>query len=191
MTNDVSGVNLDEVVPCNALLKNVSYVLPACGGKVSLFNMMTFNVMTAFMPPASTFLAFHPQDNNIIAILMEDSTIYIYNARVDEMKSKLKGHQKRITGLTFSTCLNILVSSGGDAQLCVWSIDTWVKRKSVPIQLPTRKAPVHDTRVQFHLDQSLSWQYLTPLRWIRFSNGFLRMFWLLPYHMQLIPAIVS
>ncbi|ESW35338.1 hypothetical protein PHAVU_001G227000 [Phaseolus vulgaris] len=155
MTNDVSGVNLDEAVPCIALSKNDSYVLSACGGKVSLFNMMTFKVMTTFMPPppASTFLAFHPQDNNIIAIGMEDSAIYIYNVRVDEVKSKLKGHQKRITGFAFSTFLNILVSSGGDAQLCVWSIDTWEKRKSVPIQLPAGKAPLGDTRVQFHSDQ--------------------------------------
>ena len=37
-------------------------------------------------PPAATFLAFHPQDNNIIAIGMDDSTIQIYNVRVDEVK---------------------------------------------------------------------------------------------------------
>lgn len=45
--------------------------------------------MTTFMqpPPASTFLAFHPQDNNIIAIGMEDSTIHIYNVRVAEVIS--------------------------------------------------------------------------------------------------------
>ncbi|OIS99858.1 PREDICTED: topless-related protein 3-like isoform X1 [Nicotiana attenuata] len=155
MANDVSGVNLEEAVPCIALSKNDSYVMSAAGGKVSLFNMMTFKVMTTFMPPppASTFLAFHPQDNNIIAIGMEDSTIHIYNVRVDEVKSKLKGHQKRITGLAFSTNLNILVSSGADAQLCLWSIDTWDKRKSVPIQLPAGKAPSGDTRVQFHSDQ--------------------------------------
>ncbi|GMY21830.1 topless-related protein 3-like isoform X2 [Fagus crenata] len=155
MANDVSGVNLEEAVPCIALSKNDSYVMSACGGKVSLFNMMTFKVMTTFMPapPASTFLAFHPQDNNIIAIGMEDSTIHIYNVRVDEVKSKLKGHQKRITGLAFSTNLNILVSSGADAQLCVWSIDTWEKRKSVTIQIPAGKALVGDTRVQFHSDQ--------------------------------------
>ena len=106
-------VNLDEAVPCIALSKNDSYVMSACGGKISLFNMMTFKVhvqrynhdipysrnvycilrfifyqvMTTFMPPppASTFLAFHPQDNNIIAIGMEDSTIHIYNVRVDEV----------------------------------------------------------------------------------------------------------
>ncbi|KAL1545997.1 Topless-related protein 3 [Salvia divinorum] len=155
MTNDISGVNLEESVPCIALSKNDSYVMSAAGGKVSLFNMMTFKVMTTFMPPppASTFLAFHPQDNNIIAIGMEDSTIHIYNVRVDEVKSKLKGHQKRITGLAFSTTLNILVSSGADAQLCIWSIDTWEKRKTVPIQLPAGKAPTGDTRVQFHSDQ--------------------------------------
>lgn len=36
-------------------------------------------------PPTSTFLAFHPQDNNIIAVGKEDSTIHIYNVRVDEV----------------------------------------------------------------------------------------------------------
>lgn len=43
--------------------------------------------MTTFMPPppAASFLAFHPQDNNIIAIGMEDSSIQIYNVRVDEV----------------------------------------------------------------------------------------------------------
>ncbi|KAL2941131.1 Topless-related protein 3 [Bienertia sinuspersici] len=110
MTNDISGVNLEDAVPCIALSKNDSYVMSAAGGKVSLFNMMTFKVMTTFMPPppASTFLAFHPQDNNIIAIGMEDSTIHIYNVRVDE--------------------------------LCVWSIDSWEKRKTVALQLPAGKA---------------------------------------------------
>ncbi|KAL9233336.1 hypothetical protein vseg_008354 [Gypsophila vaccaria] len=156
MTNDVAGVNLEDAVPCIALSKNDSYVMSAAGGKVSLFNMMTFKVMATFMPPppASTFLAFHPQDNNIIAIGMEDSTIHIYNVRIDEVKSKLKGHVKRISGLAFSTSLNILVSSGADAQLCVWSIDTWEKRKTVMIQLPPGKAASGDTRVQFHSDQT-------------------------------------
>lgn len=30
-------------------------------------------------PPAATFIALHPEDNNIIAIGMEDSSIKIYN----------------------------------------------------------------------------------------------------------------
>ncbi|KAM3707804.1 hypothetical protein ACB094_02G052900 [Castanea mollissima] len=154
MTNDVPE-NYEEAVPCIALSKNDSYVMSACGGKVSLFNMMTFKVMTTFMapPPASTFLAFHPQDNNILAIGMEDSTIHIYNVRVDEVKTKLKGHQKRITGLAFSSNLNVLVSTGADAQIFFWYTESWEKRKSITIQLPAGRVPVGDTRVQFHSDQ--------------------------------------
>ncbi|KAA8541952.1 hypothetical protein F0562_023104 [Nyssa sinensis] len=157
MTNDVSDTNPDEAVPCFALSKNDSYVMSASGGKISLFNMMTFKTMTTFMPPppAATFLAFHPQDNNIIAIGMDDSTIQIYNVRVDEVKSKLKGHSKRITGLAFSHVLNVLVSSGADAQLCVWSSDGWEKQKTKLLQVPAGRTPTaqSDTRVQFHQDQ--------------------------------------
>ncbi|AQK41381.1 Ramosa 1 enhancer locus 2 [Zea mays] len=158
MTNDTNDGNPEEATACIALSKNDSYVMSASGGKVSLFNMMTFKVMTTFMapPPAATFLAFHPQDNNIIAIGMEDSTIQIYNVRIDDVKSKLKGHQKKITGLAFSQSMNVLVSSGADAQLCVWSIDGWEKKKSRYIQPPANRPGtlVGDTRVQFHNDQT-------------------------------------
>ncbi|KZV51494.1 topless-related protein 1-like [Dorcoceras hygrometricum] len=169
MSNDTNDVKTSEdSVSCIALSKNDSYVMSGSGGKVSLFNMMTFKVMTTFMPPppAATYLAFHPQDNNIIAIGMEDSTIQIYNVRVDEVKTKLKGHQKRISGLAFSQGLNILVSSGADAQaslprpvtmqLCVWSMDGWEKKKSRPIQAPPGYSSplVGETRVQFHNNQS-------------------------------------
>lgn len=158
MTNDISETNPEEAVPCFALSKNDSYVMSASGGKISLFNMMTFKTMTTFMPPppAATFLAFHPQDNNIIAIGMEDSSIQIYNVRVDEVKSKLKGHQKRVTGLAFSSVLNVLVSSGADAQLCVWSMDGWEKKTSKFLQIPSGRAinPLAQTRVQFHQDQT-------------------------------------
>ncbi|XP_059291253.1 topless-related protein 4 isoform X2 [Lycium ferocissimum] len=158
MTNDISETNPEEAVPCFALSKNDSYVMSASGGKISLFNMMTFKTMTTFMPPppAATFLAFHPQDNNIIAIGMEDYSIQIYNVRVDEVKSKLKGHQKRVTGLAFSSVLNVLVSSGADAQLCVWSMDGWEKKTSKFLQIPSGRAinPLSQTRVQFHQDQT-------------------------------------
>ncbi|KAL0354810.1 UNVERIFIED_CONTAM: Topless-related protein 4 [Sesamum radiatum] len=158
MTNDISETNLEEAVPCFALSKNDSYVLSASGGKISLFNMMTFKTMTTFMPPppAATILAFHPQDNNVIAIGMEDSSIQIYNVRVDEVRSKLKGHQKRVTGLAFSNALHVLVSSGADAQICVWSLDGWEKRASKFLQIPFGRASNHlaPTRVQFHQDQT-------------------------------------
>ncbi|KAL2550958.1 Protein TOPLESS [Forsythia ovata] len=159
MSNDTGDAEpAEESVSCIALSKNDSYVMSASGGKVSLFNMMTFKVMTTFMPPppAATYLAFHPQDNNIIAIGMEDSTIQIYNVRVDEVKTKLNGHHKRISGLAFSQSLNILVSSGADAQLCIWNIDGWEKKKSRGIQAPPgHPSPlVGETRVQFHNNQS-------------------------------------
>lgn len=44
MTNDLPDTKTEEVVPCIALSKNDSYVMSASGGKVSLFNMMTFKV---------------------------------------------------------------------------------------------------------------------------------------------------
>nr|XP_034899874.1 topless-related protein 1 isoform X1 [Populus alba]XP_034899875.1 topless-related protein 1 isoform X1 [Populus alba]XP_034899876.1 topless-related protein 1 isoform X1 [Populus alba] len=157
MTNDITDTNPEEAVACFALSKNDSYVMSASGGKISLFNMMTFKTMTTFMPPppAATFLAFHPQDNNIIAIGMDDSTIQIYNVRVDEVKSKLKGHSKRITGLAFSHVMSVLVSSGADAQLCVWNSDGWEKQKTRFLQVPTGRTTTaqSDTRVQFHQDQ--------------------------------------
>ncbi|KAH7853964.1 hypothetical protein Vadar_008583 [Vaccinium darrowii] len=120
MTNDVTGAKLEEAVPCIALTQSDSHLISACGGVISVFYMMTFKVIRTFMPPppASTFLAIYPQDSTIIAIGMKDSTIHIYHANLFKVKSILEGHQKRITGLAFSTNLNILVSSGADAQ-CV------------------------------------------------------------------------
>lgn len=52
--------------------------------------------------------------------------------------------------------MNVLVSSGADAQLCIWSVDGWEKKKARPIQVPPgHQAPlVGETRVQFHNDQS-------------------------------------
>ncbi|KAI3690202.1 hypothetical protein L2E82_48177 [Cichorium intybus] len=128
MSNDINDSKpAEESAACIALSKNDSYLISASGGKVSLFNMMTFKVMTTFMaaPPAATYLAFHPQDNNIIAIGMEDSTIQVYNVRIDEVKITLRGHQKHITGLAFSK--TSLVSSGADAQASVgWCTPTCV-----------------------------------------------------------------
>lgn len=67
--------------------------------------------MTTFMPPppAATFLAFHPQDNNIIAVGMEDSTIQIYNVRVDEVNipSSFQGYILHLeTSVQFISLLN-------------------------------------------------------------------------------------
>lgn len=44
MTNETVDGNPEEATACIALSKNDSYVMSASGGKVSLFNMMTFKV---------------------------------------------------------------------------------------------------------------------------------------------------
>ncbi|KAJ8751748.1 hypothetical protein K2173_025928 [Erythroxylum novogranatense] len=155
-TNEESDAKSEGVVPCFALSKNDSYIMSASGGRVSLFNTMTFKIMTTFMtpPPAATYLAFHPQDNNIIAVGMDDSSIHIYYVRVDEVKIKLKGHSKQITGLAFSTVLNTLVSSGADSQIVAWSSEKWEKLKSCFLQIPLERTSAKlDSQVQFHQDQ--------------------------------------
>jgi WD40 repeat protein len=61
-----------------------------------------------------------------------------------------------VTGLAFSNVLNVLVSSGADSQLCVWSMDGWEKQASKQIQIPSGHSPnpLAHTRVHFHQDQT-------------------------------------
>ena len=51
-------------------------------------------VITTFMapPPSTTFLTVHPQDDNIIAIGMEDSSIQIYDTNNNEVSLKGQSH---------------------------------------------------------------------------------------------------
>jgi hypothetical protein len=46
MRNDINDTCSEGAMPCMALSKNDSYVMSGSGGKVSLFNMMTFKVST-------------------------------------------------------------------------------------------------------------------------------------------------
>ncbi|KAH7855382.1 hypothetical protein Vadar_024216 [Vaccinium darrowii] len=140
MTNDVIGAKLEEAVPYILLVNNDSEVFSACGGMISIFNKKTFKVMKKFMPPppTSTFLALSPLGSNFIAIGREDSTICIYDVMKDKVLDIVKGHQKPITGLAISTNLNIMVSSGADAQLAIYDaskmdqIRQWVPQDVLP-----------------------------------------------------------
>lgn len=49
--------------------------------------------------------------------MLTSKTSYLDTIFLMQVKSKLKGHSKRITGLAFSHVLNVLVSSGADAQV--------------------------------------------------------------------------
>ncbi|XP_027191270.2 topless-related protein 2-like [Cicer arietinum] len=155
MTNDVPS-DCEMAVPCIALSRNDSYAMAACGGNISLFNMVSFKVLFHFLPPppVSTCVVFSPQDNNVVAVGRADSNIQIFNVRLYQARSLLKGHQKYITGIVFSLRLNIMVSSGADAQIFSWNMDTWNKKKSVPIKLPSgENAPAGETKLEFHIDQ--------------------------------------
>ncbi|PON89856.1 Topless-related protein [Trema orientale] len=156
MINILPDSNHEEAFPCFALSKNDSYLLSASGGIISLFNMIIFKTLMTTMPPppAATCLAFHPRDNNIVAIGRDDSTILIYNVRSNKVKSKLEGHTKRVTGLAFSNTQNSLVSSGADAQIFIWNGDNWQKQKSTFLQIPGGEEleTSSDTHIQLHQD---------------------------------------
>ncbi|KAK6927583.1 WD40 repeat [Dillenia turbinata] len=158
MTKKPSCSNPEEVVSCFALSKNDSYVVSASGGDISLYNMLTLKEMRTFCPapPAATFIALHPRDNNVIAIGRADSTVVIYNIRIDEVQCTLEGHTGKISGLIFSFMLNLLVSVGVDSQVIVWSTDSWKKENSTFLQIPDGKsvAALTDPSIQLHGNQA-------------------------------------
>ena len=49
--------------------------------------------------------------------LYNDHILNIGSSNSVQVKTKLNGHHRRITGLAFSNTLNVLVSSGADAQV--------------------------------------------------------------------------
>ncbi|KAI3467994.1 hypothetical protein Pfo_024657 [Paulownia fortunei] len=157
MINDLPDNSLDVVTPCFSLSKNDSYVISASGRMVTLYNMLIFKKLRTVMPlpPAATCIVFYPPDNNIIAIGMDDSTILIYNIRVDEVISKLQGHSKRISGLAFSTTLNVLVSCGVDTQIVLWDSVTWEKKKSTVLQISVGwlASDLSETNIELDKDQ--------------------------------------
>ncbi|KAL3807996.1 hypothetical protein ACJIZ3_000328 [Penstemon smallii] len=67
MTNDITNVNLENAIPCFALSKHGSYVMSTYGGKVSLFNMMTFNLK---FHPCTVILKFLNIQNRIFIHLV-------------------------------------------------------------------------------------------------------------------------
>ncbi|KAK0571084.1 hypothetical protein LWI29_010705 [Acer saccharum] len=158
LINDVSDNNPEASVSCFALSKNNSYLISASGGTITLFNLITYKAMTNFLPPApmATCISFYPQNNNIIAIGMDDSTILIYSVPLAQVIAKLKGHCKRVTDLAFSSALNVLISSGADAQISLWNLERWEKQKCRFLQMSDGKMPVvwSDTCIQFHQDET-------------------------------------
>ncbi|XP_055820274.1 protein TPR3-like isoform X2 [Solanum dulcamara] len=165
LTNGLPSSDAGAVSPCIALTKNDFYALSASGGAVSIFNILVFKRMKSIMPPtpAATCIACHPSDNNVIVVGMDDSTIIVYNVRLEEIFfililqviSRLKGHSKRITGLAFSNILNVLVSSGADSQIVVWNSTNWEREQSTMLQISADWLPTElsETFVEFQRDE--------------------------------------
>lgn len=152
MTNEI-GTDPENAIPCFALKD--PYLFSASGGGISIFSLETFKRLKTFAtpPPAPTYFIILPQD--IYAIGLDDSTILIH-CHHPKKTAKLIGHQKRITCLTFSQNLNVLVSSGADAQLCAWSINGWEKLASKFCQsrcMGQLPEPAVVNHIQFHPDQ--------------------------------------
>ncbi|XP_028106354.1 protein TPR3-like isoform X1 [Camellia sinensis] len=154
MKNDFPGIN------CFALTNNDSFLMLASGGSMTLFDTTGSETTKVFMCPAckATCLLFHPQDNNVIFIGMDNSTIQIFNVHLSKHKV-IAGHCRRITGLGFSTKQNVLVSSAANSEIIVWEYRDckfkemkkhsflWFQDESI------LRSILWDTQVQFHQDQ--------------------------------------
>ncbi|BBH00976.1 TOPLESS-related 1, partial [Prunus dulcis] len=147
MNNDLPSTNLEDSMSCFDFSKNDSCLISATGGMISIFDMKTFKTMKKVMPPppAATCLAFHPRDDSIVAIGMDNSTIVIYNLHSDEVTRKLEGHAKRVTSLAFSNTLNIYV----------WGATGWEKHRSKLLQIPDGKElkSLSYTYIQIHQNE--------------------------------------
>jgi hypothetical protein len=68
MTNDISDTKPEDATACIALSKNDSYVMSASGGKVSLFNMITFKVMVVSQTKILQWLTFEKNKSSNCAL---------------------------------------------------------------------------------------------------------------------------
>ncbi|KAK7383489.1 hypothetical protein VNO78_29168 [Psophocarpus tetragonolobus] len=155
MINDLPRVEFDNPVACFAITKNDHYVISTSGGRLILFHSMSFVTLSYIMspPPVITCIAIHPEDNNIIALGCDHSTIIAYHVRFRNVLGFLEGHTKRVTGVAFSKGTNILISGGADAQIILWNINGWEKLKKTKLKIQGNELPISTTQVQFHPNQ--------------------------------------
>ncbi|KAK1356985.1 hypothetical protein POM88_050241 [Heracleum sosnowskyi] len=165
LDNDIGIGEHELVVPCFALSKNDSYVASASGGKVSLFGLRAseflslgasgFEIkkLTAFMspPPAATSILFFPEDNDVIILGMEDGTIQVYDVKTDQIEAN--DQKSRVTGLAYSSALNILVSSTYNAEICSWRNFALMKQSSRFLDIDGRAVSPGRTCIKFHRNQ--------------------------------------
>jgi hypothetical protein len=100
IVNDAVVISAKNMVVQRDIKYNDSYSMSSCGGIVSLFNMMTFDAFSEFLPPppAATFLVFSPVHNNIVVIGRKGAEINILKHNGLIMKLKLSATTAGING---------------------------------------------------------------------------------------------
>ncbi|KAJ0986533.1 hypothetical protein J5N97_004889 [Dioscorea zingiberensis] len=81
--------------------------------------------------------------------------ISLYNTKLRKVRFNLTGHNRRITSLALSPTLNLLVSSGEDAQICTWNLSEIEEPQENRIlkRMPRgRVSTLVMKKVQFHPD---------------------------------------
>ncbi|XP_074270503.1 protein TOPLESS-like [Silene latifolia] len=152
----------DGVVPCFALCGDNERLASASGGAIRAFSMKLrvplYNILPihARGPTIPTSIIYHPKDSNIIIIGTEDSFILVHKILEMEDVALKKGHSKRVTGLAITDSGDLLVSTGADARICVWSKGDHEgpRQNAVYLEFPQgTPIPPSDTLVEFHRDQ--------------------------------------
>ncbi|CAN7008492.1 unnamed protein product [Brassica rapa subsp. trilocularis] len=129
MKNEIA-TSVEDSTSCFAI--KGSYLFSTSGGKIAVFDLKSFERVASFgspIKPTATYFIFIPVD--LLAVGLDDGSILIHCLSSRKIKEKLDGHDQRITCLAFSRCFNVLVSSGADGKLCVWSTKRWLKLTSI------------------------------------------------------------
>ncbi|XP_010525950.1 PREDICTED: topless-related protein 4 isoform X2 [Tarenaya hassleriana] len=164
MKNEIP-TSVQNPVSCFAI--KGSYLFSASGGRISVFDLKSFERVSIFgsPPPAATYFIFIPED--ILAIGLDDGSILIHCLSSQKVKAKLEGHEQRITCLAFSLCFNVLISSGADGQLCVWSRKDWTKLRSDFLSgLCSQHHHLHDSAIVIQFDPYQIHILVVLERWI-------------------------
>ncbi|MED6159574.1 hypothetical protein PIB30_043521 [Stylosanthes scabra] len=138
---------------CVAVTSNDRYILSTSGAAINVFDLYTSEPVGCFKKnkPMATSLAFHPRESEIVAIGMDDSSIYIYDVFARQDLAKLNSHSRRVTAVAFSSKFTLLVSGDTDAKICVWNASKWKPLECVNLEIEGERVE-SDTHIEFKSD---------------------------------------
>ncbi|MED6124037.1 hypothetical protein PIB30_055207 [Stylosanthes scabra] len=138
---------------CLAVTSNDRYILSTSGAAINVFDLYTSEPVGCFKKnkPMATSLAFHPRQPEIVAIGMDDSSIYIYDVFARQDLVKLNSHRRRVTALAFSFNFTLLVSGDTDGGICVWNAAKWIPLEYMNLEIEGEIVE-SDTHIEFIRD---------------------------------------